>query len=772
MTIAATLAAPLKPAALPLDEAARAALDDEASLQACTRWSTGPDGLRRAETRFELGGLDCAACAGLIESALLAVPGVEAATVQGSAERATVRWRPDAVRASALVEAVRAAGYRAHPAQGEAAAEARRREGRQALWRLFVAGFCMMQVMMVATPSYLSAPGELAPDLEQLLRWAGWVMSLPVLLFAAGPFVRGALAGLRQGRVVMDLPVALGVLITFLASSAATFDPCPPGPGGDLGGEVWFDSMTMFVAFLLAGRGLEARARERVGRALDSLLRELPDSVERRDDAGRWEAVAVARLRPGDRVRLRPGQAVPADGVVEAGEGRLDEALLSGESRPQTRRPGEPLVAGSLNLDAALEMRVLALGAATRRGQLLALMDQARAQRPAWLRTADRWAGPFLVAVLLLAAGAALAWQAIDPARATWVAVAVLIVSCPCAFSLAAPATLLAAAGGLARRGVLVQRLDAVEALARVDHACLDKTGTLGEDRPALLAWSGGPADAAGQARWRARAAGLAAASSHPLARALVEAAGDAVEEGAWTARLEHPGRGLEGVDQAGRRWRLGAPAWVGVAPGAPAPSPGLAFAPVEPEAPVPPLQASFDERPRPGARPLLDALRADGLGVEILSGDRPEAVAAFAARLHAADPPAALGGASPEAKLARLQALQAGGRRVLMVGDGLNDGPVLAQADVSAALGHGAALSQQRADLVVLGSRLEALVEARRIARRALAIVRQNLAWAAAYNLVAVPLALAGLLPPWAAGLGMALSSLLVVGNALRAGR
>ncbi len=776
-----------RPVLPPLDARARAALDDEAGLAGSTRWFDAPDGSRRAETRLALSGLYCAGCAGVIEAALRALPGVERAEVQGSAERAQVCWRPDALRASQLVEAVRAAGYGAHPARSEAALDARTREGRRALWRLFVAWFCMMQVMMLATPSYVSSPGELAPDLEQLLRWGGWVLSLPVLLFSAGPFFGGALRGLRHGRVVMDLPVALGLLIAFLASTAATFEPGPPGPGGDLGGEVWFDSLTMFVAFLLAGRWLELRGRERVARALDSLLRELPDSVERRDAEGRVETVAVARLLLGDTLRVQPGQAVPADGLLVEGRSSFDEALLNGESRPVPRGPGEAVVAGSLNLAAPVWMRVQALGADTRRAQVVELMERARSARPALARTADRWAGPFLLGVLLLAAGAWAVWQQIDPAQALPVAVAVLIVTCPCALSLAAPATLLAAAGGLARRSVLVQRLDAIEALARIDTACFDKTGTLSEDRLRLAEIRGGPAAPAERAAWIARALALAAGSSHPLSRALAQlGASDADAPQFVGDRVDEPGAGLAASDVEGRTWRLGSAAWVG--PGAealaePARPAGLRpwkGRPVVFLAPQPLAEGEqamafeFDENLREGALPLLAALHAERLALELLSGDRPAAVQAFGARLREAGAPAMRlqAAATPQLKLARLQELQAEGHRVLMVGDGLNDGPVLAQADVSVALGHGAALSQQQADLVVLGSRLLEIAAARQRARKALAIVRQNLVWALLYNLLALPLAVSGSLAPWAAGLGMAFSSLFVVGNALRAGR
>jgi len=745
--------------AVTLDPRHAAALADERELAGCTTWQQRADGSREATTRLALGGLHCAACAGIIEAALARVPGVEGAVVNAAAQRASVRWDPSQTSAANLIDAVQRAGYSAHPARSDAALQAQRDEARRALWRLFVAAFCMMQVMMVATPSYVAAPGELAPDLDALLRWAGWVMTLPVMFFCAAPFFRGAWQSLRAGRVGMDVPVALGIAIAFVASTGATFEP-----GGAFGREVWFDSLTMFVAFLLAGRWLEQRLRLRSASALDALLRDLPDSVERALPNGSWERVAVARLAVGDRVRVVAGQAFAGDARIVQGRTSVDEALLSGESRPIERGEGDAVVAGSVNLAAPVEIVIERLGADTRHRQIVDLMERALSQRPQLLRTADRVAGPFVIAVLLVAVIAALAWHAIDPARALPVAVAVLIVTCPCALSLAAPTALLAAAGALARRGVLVQRLDAIEALARVDTALFDKTGTLTEDRLSLAqvlrADGGAPRD-----REIARAASLARHSSHPLARALAASRTDAAD--AWQQLREEAGRGVEARDADGQVWRLGAAAWVGAEAGEAPRRPSMWFAHQGQGAQV--LRFEFDEVMRADAPALVDGLRADGIEPRLLSGDHAEPVRAVAERLHFS---AWRHGASPQDKLTELHALQQRGHRVLMVGDGLNDGPVLAQADVSVALGHGAAIAQQRADFVIVGSRLAALRDARALALRTMTVIRQNLVWALVYNVVSVPLALAGWLPPWAAGLGMAISSLTVIANALRLAR
>jgi Cu2+-exporting ATPase len=751
-----------------------AALDDPQEQGVFTRWLQGVDGERVAVSQFQLSGLYCAACAGIIEDALLKLPGVHEAHVSAAAEHAEVRWDPQQTRPSALVEAVERAGYRAVPDAAAPARALRQAEHRKALWRLFVAGFCMMQVMMVAVPVYFAAPGAIPPDLLRLLNWAGWLLSLPVLLFSARPFFESAWQRLRQRRIGMDVPVSLGILVTFIASSAATFEP-----GGPFGHEVYFDSLTMFVFFLLGGRTLELRARHRVADALERALSRLPESVQRVEADGRVSTVSVRQLIAGDRVRVLTGQAFPADGVLLEGRTQADEALLTGESRPVAKQPGDTLAAGSLNLLAPVLMRADRLGADTRYEGIVTLMRSALLQRPAGLRLTDRLAGPFLWAVLALAALAAAAWSMIDPSRAVWVAVSVLIVTCPCAISLAAPSALLAATGTLARRGVLLQRLEALEALARADTLFVDKTGTLTEDRlewratkilPAALQ-AGCSAEVV-----QAQAASLAALSAHPMARAL--AAAPARAAAPWSEVAEWPGSGLQARSADGRVFRLGARAWVEAVEGEASADAGadeesagaglsdggaaLWFGPVG-EA-----WAAFElgECLRPDTAASLQRLRADGLKLVLLSGDRPERVRSLAERVGI---PEVQGGATPQAKLTAVAQAQASGGVVAMVGDGLNDAPVLARADVSFAFAHGAAVTQAHADAIVLGSRLADVADAFELARGTVRVVRQNLGWALFYNAACIPLALIGWLPPWAAGLGMAGSSLLVVLNSLR---
>ena len=716
------------------------------------------------ESQVVVEGMHCAACAFTVEAALRQVPGVSEAQVNAASRRARVVWSPALTRPSRWFEAGAKAGYRLLPGSDRCARELRRRESRLALWRWLVCGFCMMQVMMYAYPAYVARPGDMGADSAQLLRWASWVLTLPVVLFSCGPFFRSAWRDLRMGRIGMDLPVAFGVLATFAVSSAATFDATGP-----LGHEVYFDSLTMFVFFLLTGRWLEARLRERTAGSLDALMNRLPDGIDRLAADGSWKRVAVRRLAAGDVVRVRPGEAFPADGVVIEGDTSADEALLTGESRPVPRPCGDRVLAGSHNLSAPVRVRIESVGEGTRFAQIVRLMESAASRKPRLALLADRVARPFLAAVLAAAAMAAAFWWPTDPGKALMVAVAVLIVTCPCALSLATPAAMLASAGTLARAGVMTSNLQALEALASVDTVVFDKTGTLTGDVPRLerIYCRQGlrPGDALEVA------AALAAQSLHPVAQALVNAwhAQFRAAPG-WIAQqvVEVAGQGIEGRMRRTRapagtqqRVRLGSPGFCGVA----ALEVDAAQVHVADEQG---WLASFvlAEELRADAAGAVAALRAEGITVRLLSGDRDAAARDVAARCGI---DFAQGGCTPEDKLDVLWRLQAEGRQIAMVGDGLNDGPSLARANASFAFGRSVPLSRAHADFVVLGDRLASIPQAIAQARRTLRVVRQNLFWAAGYNALCVPLAVAGWLPAWLAGLGMAASSLVVVLNAAR---
>ena len=757
-------------------------LDDPQEWSAFSRLIDAGAGLW--ESQVVVGGMHCAACSVTVEDALRQVPGVQTASVSASGQRATVQWRAGAVLPSRWMQAVIGSGYQVLPANDAFAAGQRKIENRAALWRWLVAGLCMMQVMMYAYPAYTARPGDLSAEMEALLRWASWVLTLPVVFFSCGGFFRSAWMDVVQRRVGMDLPVALGIAVTFAVSTAGTFEPA-----GTFGREVYFDSLTMFVFFLLSGRWLELRLRARTAGALEAVMNRLPEGAERQLADGSFERVAVRRIAVGDLLRVQSGESFAADGVVEQGVSSVDEALLTGESRPLPRGVGAQVLAGSFNLGSTLWVRVQRVANDTRFAQIVALMEAASSTKPTLALLADRLAKPFLVGVLLSAAGAALWWWDSDPERALMVAVSVLVVTCPCALSLATPAAMLAAAGRLAGGGILVRRLQALEALAQVDTVVFDKTGTLSRDR----LWVQGVQTRAGvsQAQALAWAGALARHSLHPASRALVEAGAQEGDGTGWTcaSAVEVPGQGLSGQLQPQdsetppgaatevlasgsmsgtggltRDLRLGSAAFCGL--------PGAADADTEVrlcDAQGWIATFSLAEALRSDAQAGVDALQAAGLGVQVLSGDGQRAVNRVAQALGIAD---ARGGCSPDDKLQALRALQAQGHSVAMVGDGLNDAPVLAGAQVSFALGQAVPLAQARSDFVVLGAQLLPVARTVLLARRTMAVVRQNLAWALVYNAVCVPLAVAGMLPAWAAGLGMAASSLLVVGNALRLSR
>jgi Cu2+-exporting ATPase len=717
-----------------------------------------PVGEFEQEAALILEGITCAACVWLNESHVRRQPGVTAVDINYATRRARVRWDTRTTRLSAILEAITAIGYRAHPYDIARSEELAQKERKAALWRLFVAGFGMMQVMMYAIPVYI-ADGDMTADIEQLMRWASLILTSPVIAYSAAPFFISAWRDLKLRRVGMDVPVAIGVGFAFGASVWATFTAS---------GEVYFDSVTMFVFFLLTGRYFEMMARQKAARSVETLARAIPAFATRLLN---WphpesEHVAVAQLCVGDVVQVKPGETIPADGIVLEGISATDESLLTGESRAVPKKQDDVLTGGSVNIDSPLLMRVDRVGESTRLASIQRLMERAAAEKPQLVVMADRIASRFIVALLLLALITAVLWWWLDPSRVLWVFVAVLVVSCPCALSLATPAALTVATGALAARGVLVTRGHAIEVLARATHMVFDKTGTLTAGHPVLtevLAIRGSEHAA------RILAAVLERGSEHPIARALCR---DGLDTGVAVENLRSlTGAGVEGrID--GELWRLGSPVFVAelhheAVPAAVAAKVGAGDTVIA-LGNAQGWQAFFRlvDAVRDEAAGMAAAFRAAGLQLAIFSGDTPEAAQQVASRLAIVD---VRGGMSPEDKHAALKAMQEGGAVVAMAGDGVNDAPVLAQAQVSIAMGGGADLARANADIVLLGNDLMALVEGMRIARRTLRIVRQNLLWAFSYNIIAIPLAMAGWVTPWMAGIGMSASSLFVVLNALR---
>ncbi|MDP1535691.1 MAG: heavy metal translocating P-type ATPase [Burkholderiales bacterium] len=715
-----------------------------------------PAAAHEKEASLLIDGVTCAACVWLIEQRLARLPGVTAVSLNYATRRARVRWDTQVTALSTILRAVADLGYTAHPYDSGRAEERLRRERSVLLWRLFIAGFSMMQVMMYAIPVYI-AGGAMTPDIEQLMRIASLVLTLPVALWSAVPFYAGAWRDLRSGRVGMDVPVALGIVIAFAASVAATWSAT---------GEVYFDSVSMFVFLLLGARFLEMAARTRAVQTQEQLVRLVPATAERLVGDGATERVAAASLKPDDLVRVRPGGAIPADGVVVDGITTADESLLTGESRPVAKRPGDLLTGGAVNLDGVLTMRVTRVGEDTALAGIVRLMDRAQTEKPRIALAADRVARWFVAILLVLTAGTFAVWWQIDPARALWVAVAMLVVTCPCALSLATPAALTAATGAAYRAGVLVTRGTALETLARATHFVFDKTGTLTSGRMALAGVTLLAAET--QEQSLAYGAALESWSEHPVGRALVAAA-HGVHPVAGDVRTV-TAQGVEGR-VAGRLLRIGKPPFVAELHHQPLP-PALDGVPDAVS-----VVALGDERGwialfmlddvvRHDAPAMIRTLAAEGLKLALLSGDRPQRAAHTAIELGITE---FRGGATPADKLAYVRELQTAGAVVAMIGDGVNDAPVLAQAQVSIALGGGTELAQISADIILMADRLDTLAATVRASRHTLRVIHQNLAWAVAYNAVALPLAMAGMVTPLVAAIGMSASSLLVVANALR---
>ncbi|WP_253946160.1 heavy metal translocating P-type ATPase [Niveibacterium sp. COAC-50] len=713
-------------------------------------------GEHEREADLILEGITCAACVWLNEQHLARQPGVTAVQVNYATRRARVRWDPAQTKLSEVLAAIASIGYRAHPYDARKSEQLAVKERRTALWRLLVAGLGMMQVMMYAFPVYIARDGDMTPDVLFLMRWASLALTLPVVLYSAAPFFQHAWRDIKLRRLGMDVPVALGVGAAFIASLWATLVG---------GGEVYFDSVTMFVFFLLCGRFLEMVARQRAVRGAEELGRVVPTFAARFTNwpASQTEDVPVISLAAGDMLRIKPGEAIPADGTVVEGQSEADESWLTGESRAVPKGVGDRVACGSINGSGPLVLRAEHVGEETRIASIRRLMERASAERPRIVEQADAFAARFVLVLIVLAAGAGLYWWVVEPSRAIWIFASVLVVSCPCALSLATPVALTVATDALARVGLLVTRGHAIETLARADLFAFDKTGTLTQGRLTLA----GVRQAPGELNALAVAAALEQASEHLIGRALVRAAAGARPvdvDGLGSV----PGRGVEG-NLAGERLRVGnrgfveeiagrAPSWVEL-------DTALTTVYLGGERGWR-AQFSFDDALRPDAMALLAGLASDGATLAMLSGDSPDAVRGVARQLNLPD---ARGGLLPEDKHEAVRSWQAGGRTVAMVGDGINDAPVLAQAHVSVAIGSGTELARTQADLILLGETLRPLLVGRHVAKRTLAVIRQNLAWSFAYNVLAIPAAMSGWVTPWMAGIGMSASSLLVVLNALR---
>jgi Cu2+-exporting ATPase len=706
----------------------------------------------------------CAACSSKVGQAIRALEGVEAVAVNLATARASVEWDSRRLTLNRILDSVSAAGFRPRTLCGEQGMAARTAERRAALKRIGVAGLGMMQTMMFVYALYAGGAHGIDPGIAQYLRLTGMLFATAVLAYSGAPFLLGAWRDLRSRTLGMDVPVALALVLAYGASAFNTLRGA---------GEIYFDSVTMFIFFLSAGRFLEMVVRQRSLSATEALGRSLPVRVMRINADGGRESVALESIAAGDLLSVAKGAVVPVDATLARGRALLDESLITGESAPIPKHLGQRLLGGSVNRGEAIEVLALGGSADSMLASIVRLLERAQAQRPPIAKAADRAAAVFVCVTLALATLVAVLWLLVDPARALPATLAVLVVTCPCALSLATPAAIAAATTRLARAGLLVTRSDALERLAKVDSVMIDKTGTLTRGTgTAEIAWI-----RAGLTPERvlALAGALERASDHPLA-AMFETATAIpdVEDAA-----EFAGRGVQGRIE-GRLWRLGAMDFVlEVQDRDRASAVGEGFGAPFTDSRIPTPQdlvlggseglvATFAVRDivEPRAAHAIAELRHLGLEVAIASGDTEEAVSRVAHLLGIARHHARM---SPERKLELLRKIQASGERVLMIGDGINDGPVLAAAHVSCAMGQGSAIAQAASDLLLLNDSLGAVATGVSTGRRTLAVMRQNLIWALCYNLAAVPLAALGWIAPWVAAIGMSLSSLAVVLNSAR---
>jgi Cu2+-exporting ATPase len=720
--------------------------------------SRAEDGTARLHLMVE--GLHCAACVWLIERLLQGQPGVTHARVNMTTRRLTVRWMPapdakaeDDAGARRLLDPVLTVGYRLIPYDPAALGRETDRQEKALLRAMAVTGFATGNIMLFSVSVWFG--GDMGQTTRDLMHWLSALIAIPAIGYGIRPFARSAWAALNARRTNMDVPITLAVL---LAAGMSLWETARGGP------HAYFDAAVMLLFFLLIGRYLDSRARGRARQAAEHLLALTHAPVTVMEADGTTRRTAARSVPLGAVVLVAAGERVGVDGAVSQGHSDLDASLITGETVPEQAGPGTRVFAGTLNLSGPLRVRVDAIGEDTLLAGIVRMMEDAEQGRARYVALADRVSRLYapVVHALALAAflgwwlGGGLAWQ-----DALLIAAAVLIITCPCALALAVPVVQVIASGRLLRQGILLKSATALERLRAVDTVVFDKTGTLTLGRPALQP----PDDPASAEPWSPEdlhlAAGMAANSRHPLARALTRAAPDAP---ALAGVAEHPGAGLSWRDahDRGGEVRLGSRAFCGAPQGAEAAGPELWLR----RADGTHARFALTDAPRPDAAAVVTALKARGLAVSLLSGDRPGPVEAAAQAAGIQDWCALQ---TPADKVARLQALAAEGRRVLMVGDGLNDAPALAAASVSASPSSAVEISQTAADIVFQGDRLAPVPEVLSTAHRADALVRQNFALAFLYNAVTIPLALAGLVTPLIAAVAMSTSSLVVTTNALR---
>ena len=703
-----------------------------------------------AHMTLAVDGVGCAGCIRKIETGLAKLPGVIDARLNFTQRRLAVDWRDNEIGAADIVAALDRIGYQAHPFAPE---RVEADDSRQAKWLLkcvAVAGFAAMNVMLLSISVWSGSVSDMTPVTRDLFHWLSALIALPAAAYAGQPFFQSAWRALRTRQLNMDVPITVGVTLALVLSLYETATHAV---------HAYFDSALMLLFFLLCGRYLDLAMRRKTKLFAGNLASFKAEFAHRLDAIGELTRLPVSALNPGDRVLVRPGELIPADGAVLTGSSAIDESLMTGETTARTVTPGATVYAGSINGSGALTVKVVTAGTGTLVDEVERLLDKAIEAKSRTVRLADRAARLYAPVVHTAAALTCIGWliagASIHAAIVT--AIAVLIITCPCAIALAIPAVQVVAAGQLFRSGVILNSGDAVERIAETDTIVFDKTGTLTLPDPTV------DDDAAIDPDLLQQAAQLALSSHHPLAAALARHAAKRIP---YPGAVEEPGRGVRAVID-GVEARLGSAAFCGQSEDdAQAARDGdascIAFA-CGGRSAVIPIRQSL----RPDAIEVMQALSERGFDLMILSGDRPDAVRPIAERLGVRQWFAAV---TPAEKITFIELLKSQGRRVLMVGDGLNDAPALAAAHASLSPITAAHLTQAQADALFLGDRLAPVLRAINVARKARLLMRQNLALAVIYNAIAVPVAVAGLVTPLIAAVAMSGSSILVTLNALRA--
>ena len=711
-----------------------------------------------SEVSLILEGIVCAACVWLNEQHLKSLPGVVDVNINYTNHRALVRYDSEKVSLSDILESVSRIGYLAHPYDPDKQQKIIEKERKQQLRRIGLAGVLGMQVMTLAVALYTGDWWGMDEAFYGFFRWTSLLLTIPVLLFASRVFFTAAWRDLKQKQAGMDVPVSLGIGIAFTASVAHTIQGS---------GEIYFDSVVMFTFFLLTARYFEMTARKRSSEATEALVSLQPAiaaRLTRVNGKDEEQAVPVADLEPGDRVLVRPGDTVPADGVIESGTSGIDESLITGESMPVTRGNDDEVIGGSINTESPLIITITRVGADTLLAAIQRMLDKAQSEKPAIAQLANRIASKFVIGILTIAALVALYWFSQDSEAWLPITVATLVVTCPCALSLATPAAITAASGHMSQIGLLPTRGNALETLAHASHFVFDKTGTLTHGNIKLTATET-YGDMSAEDYLQVATA-LEAHSEHPIAKSFMHACPHRTRQA--TDVTSTPGHGMSGtVDNV--QWLLGKPDFISSQCSGQLPkTDGHAEYTRVLLATNDQVHAAFilEDEIRDDAADLIEQLKRDGKAITLLTGDNA-ASANHVARQAGIDNVHA--NLKPEDKLEHIKALQQQGDIVCMTGDGVNDAPVLAGADVSIAIGSGAQLAAASADIVMLSSSISTIYKGYRLSIKTLAIIRQNLTWALGYNILAIPAAAMGYILPWMAAIGMSASSLVVVLNALR---